>query len=450
MNAVRMNVDQLKESIKESFKDDQQNIPLEVFPEVVREIISEKTKQSLAVEFLFASALAAVSIAIGNSFKVELIPGMFTNASLYVSVVAESGSGKTEGIESFLKPLLQIESENNKRFLEEEKQYQKNKALPLDQQQDIPKPYRKQRIMQDLTAEAFADRMEKNPGGLGGYVDEIKGFVTSQGQYKGGKGNDRQFWLSVWNGKKAMKDRVNQSIFIENVFFTLIGGIQKEEASELFMKMFSDGFAPRFLFVVADNLTPLKWNLDPVDASMDATWDKIIRSIIEMQPENNESRLVKFERDAAELLVNWRNNQSRANNFAMRLFDAKLQIYAIRFSLVLHILKRAVEGTFYDDDLIELETAENALKLVKYFRDNAEKMTKAMKLDDPLESLDANKLTLYDMLPDQFTTGEGEQIAKNNKLLGHTAFNTFLKNKRLFKKLGQGNYEKLIADGNDN
>lgn len=72
-----------------------------------------------------------------------------------------------------------------------------------------------------------------------------------------------------------------------------------------------------------------------------------------------------------------------------------------------------------------------------------------MKLDDPLEVLDKNKLKLYDLLPEEFTTSEGAEISKTNELLGHTAFSTFLKNKRLFAKVTKGVYQKLITDDND-
>lgn len=443
----------LKESIKSSFNNAEYTVPVGIFPEPVQRMIQEKTKQSIPPEFSFSSVLACTSIALGNSLKVELIPGMPTNASLWLAVVADSGEGKTEGIESFLKPLLKIESENYKRFQEEEKLFQAeeklNKSLSADQQKELHKPTRKQRIVQDYTQESLAGIMMQNPNGVGAVVDELKGNITSQGQYKGGGGNDRQLTLTMWSGKTAMKDRVNQSIFIENVFFSMIGGIQKEEANDLFGKMVSDGFAPRFLMIVADNIPESKWSLEPIDRSTEPAWEKIIRRITDLEGANFENRLVKFDHEAGEVLVNWRNSQTRANNFTTRLFDAKLRIYAIRLSLVLHVLRRASEGQFFENDTIDKATAENALILVNYFRNNALKLIKSMKLDDPLEALDATKLKLYDMLPFQFTTSEGEQISKDNGLLGHTAFSKFIKNKRLFTKITQGIYEKIISDGDN-
>ncbi|MDP2452639.1 MULTISPECIES: DUF3987 domain-containing protein [unclassified Kaistella] len=453
MSAVKS----LKDSIKETLNDKKSDVPLQVFPEVVQNMITEKaTKQSIPTEFLFASVLGVISTSIGNTFKVELLFDMPTNASLWIAVVGESGEGKTEGINSFYKPLLKVEAENYKKYIEEVDAYKLAlkifKNLPNSERsaEDEPEPpIRKQRILQDVTVEAYADRMQKNPNGLGSINDELKGFVEGDGQYKGGKGSDRQTKLSIWNGKTSIKDRVQDSIFIEDAFLSVIGGIQIEEASEMFAKMVSDGYAPRFLMVVAENTPQGKWTLEKVDRSIDEKWEKIIRSILELENANFENNLVTFKRDAGEVLVNWRNSQEKASNFTTRLFDAKLRIYAIRLSLILHVLKRANEGQFYEGDQIDKETAENALILVDYFRNNALKMITKMKLDDPLEVLDKNKLKLYDLLPEEFTTSEGAEIAKTNELLGHTAFSTFLKNKRLFAKVTKGVYQKLITDDND-
>ncbi|WP_312752155.1 DUF3987 domain-containing protein [Epilithonimonas hominis] len=446
MVAIKDLGEKLKNSLSEN------SVPLHVFPTEVQELIAEKAKQNIPIEFLFGSVLSCVSGAIGNTFRVELIYGMPTNASFWIAVNADSGDGKTEGIESFLKPLLKIESENFQKYKEAEKEYkeelQRQKSLPQDQRTELEKPIRQQRVIQDITAEAFADRMQKNPNGLIGYVDEIKGFVTSQGQYKGGNGNDRQFWLSVWNGKNAQKDRVDNSIYVEKVFFSIIGGIQKEEAKDLFGKMITDGFAPRFLFIAPDNVQEMKWSLEPVDRSKEPQWEAIIRRIVNVKtdPENN---IVRFTPDAGKKLVEWRNSQKRSTNYTTRLFDAKLQIYSIRFALVLHTLKRACENNFFEDDLIEIETTEKAISLVEYFRSQALKMIEKMNLDDPLENLDATKLKLYDLLPEEFTTSEGEQISIENDLLKHSAFSVFLKNKRLFEKITKGVYRKLITDEND-
>lgn len=441
----------LGERLKSSLQNEC-NVPLHVLPNEVQDLVAEKAKQNIPTEFLFGSVLSCVSGAIGNSFRVELIYGMPTNASLWLSVVADSGDGKTEGLESFLKPLLKMESENFQQYKETEKEYKeevlRNKALPQEKRTEPEKPIRKQRLIQDITAEAYADRMQKNPNGLIGYVDEVKGFVTSQGQYKGGNGNDRQFWLSVWNGKTAMKDRVENSIYVENVFFSILGGIQKEEAKDLFGKMITDGFAPRFLFLAPDNVPELKWSLEPVDRSKEPQWEAIIRRITSLKtdPENN---IVRFTDNAGRKMVEWRNSQKRSTNYTTRLFDAKLQIYSIRLALVLHTLKRACENNFYENDLIEAETAEKAICLTEFFRSQALKMIEKMNLDDPLENLDETKLQLYELLPEEFTTAEGEHISVENKLLKHSAFSVFLKNKRLFQKVSKGIYRKLITDEND-
>ncbi|MCJ8498556.1 YfjI family protein [Chryseobacterium salipaludis] len=445
----------LRQSIKDTANGTENAPPLHIFPAEVQQIIQEKHKQSLPIDFLFSSVLAAVSGAIGNALKVELIPGRPTNAALWLAVVADSGDGKTEGMETFLKPLIKLEAEAHRAYKEQQAAYDaavsENNALPYSEREKIDQqpPERKRRVIQEFTAEAYANIMSRNKNGVIAFVDEIKGFVAGQGQYKGGKGNDRQFYLQVWNGSAAMIDRVTHSIFIENAFLSMLGGIQKEEAREVFGNMITDGFAPRFLYVLADKVPPGRWSLEPVDNSMMQRWDTIIRHINSLENTHVENNLITFEREAAEVMVSWRNNQERSNNYTTRLFDAKLQIYAIRFALILHTLRRATEGTFYHADKIDKQTAEDALALAAYFRKNALKFIQRLNLDDPLEGLEGVKLDLYSRLPEEFTTAEGAAISKENNLLQHTAFSTFLKNKRLFAKVSKGVYRKILSDDED-
>ena len=59
----------------------------------------------------------------------------------------------------------------------------------------------------DATVESLAPILMKNPRGLIQIRDELAAWVTSANQYKGGKGSDRQFWLSNWAGVQACVDR---------------------------------------------------------------------------------------------------------------------------------------------------------------------------------------------------------------------------------------------------
>jgi putative DNA primase/helicase len=76
----------------------------------------------------------------------------------------------------------------------ESKQAEKD-GEPADRPPDTPDMART--LVGDTTVEALADIMDKNPRGVLINRDELAGWVRGLDQYKGGKGNDRQFYLSL-------------------------------------------------------------------------------------------------------------------------------------------------------------------------------------------------------------------------------------------------------------
>jgi hypothetical protein len=62
-------------------------------------------------------------------------------------------------------------------------------------------------LTSDPTTEALGPILAKNPRGLIVAPDELTRWVMSMDQYKGGKGGDRPFYPSVWNGEPIYIDR---------------------------------------------------------------------------------------------------------------------------------------------------------------------------------------------------------------------------------------------------
>src|SRR5262249_61259499 len=108
------------------------------------------------------------------------------------------------------------------------------------------------------------------PRGLLTYVDELVGFVRSHGQYKGGRGNDRQLWLSVWSKKGLAVDRKSQGgtvISVPRPFAAGLGGLQPDMLNELEDRSRRhDGFIHRVLFVLPPPVPEMKWTNDTVSA----------------------------------------------------------------------------------------------------------------------------------------------------------------------------------------
>jgi hypothetical protein len=117
---------------------------------------------------------------------------------------------------------------------------------------------------------------------------------------------------------------------------------------------------------------------------------------------------------------------------------SKLEIYAIRLALILHLLNWACN----DDDkhLIQKISVDGAIKLVEYFRVSA-KRVQALIAAKPTDKLPEDKRELYAALPKEFGTGEGVSVAGSLKIPERT-FKRFLNDSRFFKHIKTGQYEK--------
>jgi hypothetical protein len=120
--------------------------------------------------------------------------------------------------------------------------------------------------------------LKKRPRGVCLTVDEIAGWVGSFNQYKaGGKGSDRDFWLSNWTGKSWTVVRKNLAegySTIPHPFVSVLGGIQPDRLGDLVGK--DDGFLERVLFAYPDRLSP-KTSRRAVDGS---AWERVAAAIL--------------------------------------------------------------------------------------------------------------------------------------------------------------------------
>lgn len=96
--------------------------------------------------------------------------------------------------------------------------------LPMPQKPR--RPLLRQLLTTDTAREAVPDLLRDNPRGLLIVRDELTGWVRSLNQYKGGRGDDRQFYLSAWSGTFSLANRKGQAepTIVAHPFLTVMGG----------------------------------------------------------------------------------------------------------------------------------------------------------------------------------------------------------------------------------
>jgi len=90
---------------------------------------------------------------------------------------------------------------------------------------------------------------------------------------------------------------------------------------------------------------------------------------------------------------------------------------------------------------IGIEAVQGALKLVEYFKRTAIKVHSIINNVNPLNKFPTDKQTLYDRLPETFTTSEGVEVADSMGIAERT-FKYFINRRDLFNNSKRGEYEK--------
>ena len=140
----------------------------------------EEAAQSLPVppDLLALPALVTASAAIGNSRVLQVKNAWTESACLYAAIVSDPGAMKSPALDLATKPLKDLQQ------------------------------YKRRTWTSDATMESVVRLLEWTPRGLLLSRDELSGWVKSLNQYKGGKGADKEFYLTIWGGQDYAYDRV--------------------------------------------------------------------------------------------------------------------------------------------------------------------------------------------------------------------------------------------------
>jgi hypothetical protein len=445
--------DHLKFIKGESETKELNHFPIEIFPTEIQNIIKETNKTlNFPIDFIGSSLLFTTSVAIGNSIKIKIKEGWVENTVLYLCLVANKGVNKSHPITWGINPLGKLDELNFGIFLEKLKDYEANKKLSKDELEEKGivepiKPFFEQCLITDYTPEELISVLARNKRGLGVYFDEIKGWIGNFNRYN--KGSEEQMWLSSWNGITIRVNRKSSDpILITCPFISVIGTIQPSV-----LKIFAEnnraenGFLDRLLFACVEDLAKPYWSEDELNPEITSIWEDIffkIRNIPLHFDEigNPNSEILEFSIDAKKRIFEWQRQitdySNASKNDDIMGINAKIEMYAVRFSLILQMLFFACGEK---KDAVSLKAVNGAIALVEYFTKSALRVRELIDNSNPLENLSADKKNLYDALPETFTTKQGMQLAFIHGIKERT-FKRFLNEKQFFEKTKQGEYSK--------
>ncbi len=379
------------------------DFPVHVFPAKMQRIILElNTTCGFPIDYTASAMIAAISAAIGNTHRIEVKRNWQESAIVYIAIVGRPGDCKSHPLTFVMRPLVNADWNNNQEFQKKHCEYQQAVAMSRKERisaglEEFPKePKRLRYLVSDVTQEGLSAIHSHNPRGLCLWVDELSAWFKNFTRYN--TGSEEQFWLSAFNGSTTMSDRKNcqNSIFIKRPFISVVGTIQKRLLTELANgERAANGFIDRILFAMTKSN---EWQHENAALCDNEMSDNVVS------------------------------------------FFCKLEIYVLRFCLILRLIRWAVDEDQPSPSDIEDDDVAGAIELAEYFRGNALSVLTCISE----EKLNELHHTVYEHLTEEFSTADGIRIAERFGMKDHT-FKMFLTRNlnTLFRRVRQGWYKKL-------
>jgi len=372
--------------------------PTSALPRPVARLVEESAAAiGCPPDAIGLSALITLGSAIGNSRVIQPKKGWTESAAIYGAVIADSGEKKTAAIAATTDVVQKLENTLNREhdksleeYFREEREYEVERKEAAKQRLPAPPPPRRpiaERVhINDTTLEALIPILKENPRGVMLERDELVGWVKAMDQYKaGGKGAERQYWLSAWSNRPVSVDRKGQSgpVSVLRPFVSVVGSIQPSVLPELAENR-EDGMLERFLFAYPKTLNAM-WTEDEVSDGAKAAYQDLYERLRALGMDADElgdpiEKPVTFATEAKQLYIESYNNHRLEMSLPgfpayLRSPFSKLEAYFLRITLILAACRFALEGVA---ERVETGDVTRALALTNYFKEQARRVFGAL------------------------------------------------------------------------
>lgn len=373
--------------------------PVHVLPEKAARIVKQVAYAvNVPEDVTGISLLTMAGAAVGNGRRLKINETHVQHAALYSVVTMRPGERKTAAQSFLRKPFDALEREWRHSF------DSRVEARKKAKDKDGEPPLLRRCWVSDSTVETLVFRLRENPQGLLQFRDEMSGLICGMNQYKGGKGNDRQAYMELWNGDRYVCDRKSQDAYaplaVEQPFFALLGCLQPDTLPLLRGKadrQANDGFPDRFLVVYPEPLPAVGDDPDRnVLPQVRDDWHYIVRRLFTLGiSSNSESDPTKFEhaepihfdggaRDEWQAYT-WRlahelNNPDIPDNPELRGVWSKLVGYGARIALIVQLLRWACGEA--QCDRVDATSMQASADIVEWLKSHARKVLHAAGCDD--------------------------------------------------------------------
>lgn len=329
-------------------------------------------------------AFAYLAAAIGR--KVNVSPKYSWKEPLifWCADIRDSGEGKTPPMVALGKAFENLQKDEEERYEKEVEEYD---LLNKEEKKAKKKPTPKRTyFLTDLTLESIVPSLKGHPtGGIVIAMSELSQFITSQNQYKQGKGSDRESWLKLHDGTAANLGRAGGNKFVSNCRVQLVGGVQPGIFKDVFGQdqYQKDGTNFRCLFTYDGpqfhEMTAESWTEENQEA-----WKDLMLRTVEWADKQEEKTQVVLDQEAQELFFDWGNElKAKKNNLpaVIRGFLPKVIGYALRFAGILHCLD-GLMSIYSIPKLLNKDTMHRGIELSMFYLGQAVDAMQIIKDED--------------------------------------------------------------------
>lgn len=427
--------------IKEMEDINTNDIPLDVFPSEIQEIILDLYRyENYNIEYTIGSILSASAVAIGNSHAIRIRSEWNSNPSLYFILIGRPGLGKTHPINFAYKPIRkkdEIELRLYKEKLKEIKDKNESKYI--------------RNIISDFTPESMIETHNNNPHGIGIVIDEILGMFKYIGRYNNNN-NLIEILLSAYSGQPIDSIRKGEKlpVFVKRPCINIIGTIQTKLAKKVFDSVLSDnGLIDRFLFIFPKNrqINRMSKANNNTNHHTSERWEKIIDKLMKLSCEiddygNCAPHIINMSDDASTIFINWFNDLVDQINkiYDDNLIDSRVlkrNDKVARLALIIQVIRWACDEAPKDE--VDQTSVEAAIRLINYLEDSYDRILKTIYSDnnDPCN-------IFFDNLPESFNANEAIRIAQKLNISERTTFNYLVHLSETNRVLKQGQRRNAI------
>src|SRR5215207_2463547 len=368
--------------------------PIGALPRSCRRLVEEAAAAICCPpDFVAMPLLVELGTAIGNSRVIKLKGGWKESAAVYGAVIADPGDKKTPAAKVVFEAAFRQQAELRTRHLEKKERYEADLRGYEKDKRDCRKnglsdpvpptpPVMERTLVEDTTVEALVAILEGTRRGVAVMRDELTAWVRSMDQYKaGGKGTDRQFWLSGWSNNYVAVDRKHRDepLILQRPFVGVFGAIQPAVLAELGERR-EDGLLDRFLFAYPEPVAS-RWTDDEISPEAREGVRSLysrLRGLYMPEDDHGDPDPVRvvLAADAKAVfveVVNRHREEMEAPGFPVRLKGpwSKLEAYLARLALIFALCRSVTTDA---SERIEREDVLRASVMLDYFKNHARRV----------------------------------------------------------------------------